>query len=209
MIAYLIVTGIVSYKTLAEKNPVFEEKVRSKDYAYIYDVYLRSKPETSQKQFYGYSNAPITVTAVLDPTSEDTIYFIKEIFPLLKQEFIENGEINYYHKNYLTLEDIEEKTDRFKYAAAISCIDIEKQYLSFFEEFQDNSIFEKKYRPTEECLEDKDLFDDAMEIENFGTVTAQRFYIGIKGTDNIVIDGVPTYTRLRRAIRDKQILIGE
>jgi|TARA_B100001971_G_C18160219_1_gene520953 hypothetical protein len=209
MAGYIIIFSINSYQTLAEKNPVFKEKVNSRDVTYLYNFYLQSNPKTDNRMIYGNPDASITFTVVLDVTSDASGYFVKEILPLLKEEFIDTGKVKYYHKNYLTLEDIGEKTDRFKYSAALLCIESKEDYFNFFDEFKDATAFISKYNLSQDCNEDVRLREDAMEIENFGTITAQRFYIGIEGADSTVLDGVQSYAKFRRIIRNHQIIIGD
>jgi len=54
------------------------------------------------------------------------------------------------------------------------------------------------------------LREEMREVEWFGmTATQPRFYIGLNGKDNTVIEGVPEFDRFRIALRNNQLLIGQ
>ena len=86
---YLIASIVISYYIIPEKNPLLKEKVKSKDISYLYSFYILSVPEIDNRIYFGHQDADITIIAVIDLTSQDSKYFITELFPQLKEEFID------------------------------------------------------------------------------------------------------------------------
>lgn len=220
---YLVTSGIAIYRIVPQKNPILTEKLDEGNYSYLFDFYVVAAPKIDARSYYGSPNADITLTAFLDIDSQDSIYFIKEIFPRLDEEFIKTGKLKFFIKNYLTIKDYEEKNDKFKYAIALSCISQLKKeaYYNFYFDVilalppKDLRILAKKYNISNTqfstCLETqnfREVMEDMVETENFGNGFEQKFYVGFKGTQNTVIDGVPSYARFRRIIRNFMLSIG-
>ena len=208
MLSYVIVVGFFSYNSITKRNPFLNEKISSKDIEYLYNLYIKRNPLKKGKLIYGNENASVSIIAFLDPTSDDSKYFLKKVFPSIKKEFIDTGKIKYYHKNYLTFKDIREGTDRFIYSAALYCIGAKENYIDMFDEFDDIKEFKSKYNILGECLNNNDLMLNSIEVENFRLVTGQTFYISVEGADTKIITGVPQYTRFRRIIKNRELAIG-
>jgi hypothetical protein len=223
IIVYLIAAGIVSYYQISRRNPLLNEKIANADYVYLYSLYLASNPNITNRPFYGDKDAGVTIIAVLDMNSEDSRYFMKEIFPVIEEEFLETGIAKYYHKDYILLKDIEQKNNRFKYAKALLCIKFLKEdeyYNFYFDLLGQNKVNDlvplvEKYNISigdfVDCMENMDngiIIHDAIESENYGKGISQKFYIGYKGTDNSVLEGIPSYDIFRREVINYQLLIG-
>ncbi len=213
------------YRTESSKKPIVSEKLKAGDINFLYDFYISATPEIYDRPYYGYENASITFIVYIDFTEGSSDYFMDKIFPQLAQEFIYTGKIRYYHKNALSVDDYNSKTSNFIYAQALQCVySLKKEsyfdfYFDIFNVTQQEDlpalagkygILEDKFR---ECLEKSDFDEirqDVSEVENYGLVgISPRFYIGITDTDNTIIDGIPSYQKLRRTIRRYQIQLGD
>ncbi|MBI3026849.1 hypothetical protein HYY70_01940 [Candidatus Woesearchaeota archaeon] len=213
------------YKKEFLDNPLIKESIISPNANYFYSFYLTGTPSIQNVGYYGSPNASITIIAFLDIGSDASKYFVNTVLPQLDEEFIMAGKVKFYPKHYLTSQDIIEKNDKFLYAANLLCVESLKKdvYYRFYfdllnltglEEFK--SIMEK-FNITKEnlsrCLQELSLDRlkiDVSEVENFDILGINpRFYIGMHGRDNTIIDGVPSYTKLRRTIRQYEVLLGD
>ena len=223
MLFVVVAAGFAFNKFRYENRPGAETREGFSNTPYLYSFYVSSNPDITEIPYYGDEEASITITAFLDIESVASKYFIEEIFPRLENDYIDRGEVKFYQKNYITLEDIESKNNNFKYSLALKCINKIKEqsyYPIYFDLFSTGigkiDILLKKHKiPVNlynKCLENfevDDLYKDALEIENLGVVGVnQRFYIRIAGRDNTVLDGVPRYTRFQKVIRLLEVKIG-
>ena len=222
---FFVSVGYGYYKTEYSKRPVVQEKVEQQDIDYLYNFYLTGNPNINNRPYYGSGEAGITLIAYIDPTSESGRFFASDIMLQLEQEFVSPSKIRFYHKNYLTVDDMSEKTDRFIYAKSLSCFDSFKResYYDFYfdilktEDVDDIAGIAEKHGMEKdfflECLEDgefPEIKEDISEVDSYGILgITPRLYIGLEGADNTIIDGIPTYTRLRRTIRNYQTQIGD
>jgi len=142
----------------------------------------------------------------------------------LKQDYIDNGNIKYYHKDYITFEDIDEKSRNYRYSMALLCVgklNKENYYKFYFNLFdtkeEDIRKLIKKYgiqeKEFDKCLRNKDyvnlMYKNALEIEKLDMIGVnQRIYIGIAGNDNTILTGIPKYSRFQDVIRLYEIQIG-
>lgn len=217
----LVAISIGSYKIQYDKKPGLKKDVLNAEY--IYSFYVSSKPQIQNNPYYGDPSASITVTAFLDIESEASRYFMKEIFPKLEEDYINTGKVKFFHKTYITLEDIEQKNNNFKYAISLNClnkIDRDNYYPIFFDLFSTNlediNILLEKYDISinnyDTCINENNLdeiYQESSEIERLGLVGInQRFYIGIAGIDNTVLDGIPKYAKFQRTLRQYELQIG-
>ena len=224
IIAYIIIAGNISLNKMAEKNPDIIQKIKEKDIGYLYSFYIISEPSVEAENYYGNPNASITLIAFLDMNSEDSRRFTQEIFPIIKEEFINTGKIKYYHNNYITLEDIKEENNRYIYAKALECIKVlkPKEYYNFYFDLMNSSqvknlnILAKKYKINNtqfiECMDNMkfdEISQDAIESENLDSGVGQKFFIGIEGKDNTILSGIPSIERFRRDIKSYQLIIGD
>jgi hypothetical protein len=226
ILIFLIVIGInvMRFYHLQNNNPLAKEKISLVDTKFMYNMYGSQNPDIKDRPYYGEQDSPIKLVAYLKLDSEASRYFVKEILPNLTQDYINKGELKYYYKNYITMDDITQKSDNFRYATALLCIKKLKQevYYDFYSDILSASgieqlpkLLEKYGIPVKEynlCISEgnfDELYQDALEVENFGMVGLnQRFYIGIEGMDATVLDGVPSYQKFQRTIRAYEIQLG-
>lgn len=211
------------YDTEFSKKPILEEKISSNDYNYLYDFYVGTTPNLENRPYYGSNDANIKFILYTDLSSEGSKYFFEEIYPLLYEENIATNKIQFYHKHHLTLDDIDQKTRAYELAMILECFYEQNQesYYDFYFKLQDTplqevtSLIEEyglsratfitcvKQQPTTKIIE------DISEVDNFGMIgIIPRIYIGIN-TDYTTHDGVPSYQRLQRTLRDYQTQLGD
>ena len=221
IIIFVIVTAIY-FKIDYENEPVKEENQLIAPY--LYDIYTPKKPDIQNSLFYGNEKASITIISYLDFDSEASKIFIKEIFPIIKKDYIDPGNLKYYNKNYITLEDIEEKNNNYLYSMAMLCVEklAKTNYFNFYFDlfrYDVDNIPEliKKYDISKKVYDEcegnennlKELQRNALENENLGIIGVnQRFYIGIAGKDNTVLVGIPKYSKFQDSIRQYEVKIG-
>lgn len=218
----LIIFGF--YQKEYAGNDLVNEKIINFDAGYFYDFYISSKPSILNRSYYGNGSAGIAIIAFLAPNSETSKEFIANIFPQIDKEFIKTGKAKFYAKYYATPADIAEGTDKFKYALGLLCAGSIKEqafYPLYFDTFKMNTNNMSKLAQNynipkhefEDCLTDrniKEIIMDAAEIDNFGIDGASpRFYIGLNGESNTIIDGVPRYNKFRQTIRQYEFILGE
>ena len=217
-----VIVNVIFYKIDYDKKPVAEENELI--LPYLYDFYTSKKPGIQNSLFYGNKDASITIVAFLDFNSKESKNFIKDLFPRIKEDYIDKGNIRYYNKNYITPEDIEEKSNNYRYSMAFVCVEKineEIYYNFYFDLFQTDADeiqnLVKKYNISrneyDNCLKNEDnireMHRNALENENIGIIGVnQRFYIGIAGKDNIVLTGIPKYSKFQDAIRQYEVKIG-
>ncbi|MBI2548321.1 thioredoxin domain-containing protein [Candidatus Woesearchaeota archaeon] len=227
LIAYiaLIATGFA--KTEFTKKPLAKELAEERNVAGLYDFYLSTTPETGNNLWHGSENASITLIVYLTPTSPASQTFMSVYLPQIEREYIATGKVKFTYKNYLTTRDIQEKSDTFLYAQAFSCLSriYPEQYYPLLLE-----VYSTGKRPEDvesivktedntstarfnECFNGEPLTDilyDMSEVENFGmSGILPRMYIGIQGRGNTLLNGLPTYEKMKKTIRDYQVRLGD
>ena len=224
VISFLAISAYTFYKKEYLNNALIKDNLKLFDTKYIYNFYIKFTPDINNRNYYGNPNASVTMTAFLDIDSQSSKYFMNNIFPKLEEEFIKTGKIKFYSKNYLTIQDFTQKNNKFLYAAYLMCVKSikkEKYYSFYFDMFKLNGIEQisgliGKYNLSKEmidkCLQEKSFNEmniDILEVENFGVAgISPRFYIGIDGIDNVILDGVPKYPEFNRTIRQQEFSIG-
>ena len=224
VIIFLAASAYNVYKKEYINNPSIKDNLKPFNTNHIYNFYVKNLPDISNRNYYGSPNASVTIIAFLDTDSESSKYFMGSIFPKIDEEFIRTGKIRFYGKNYLTTQDFAQKSNKFLYAAYLMCIKSikeEKYYPFYFDMFKLKEIGQisgllAKYNLSkammDNCLQGKNFNEmnmDILEVENFGTAgISPRFYIGIGGIDNVILDGVPDYSKFNRTIRQQEFSIG-
>ncbi|MFH1915770.1 MAG: thioredoxin domain-containing protein [Nanoarchaeota archaeon] len=225
LIGFVLVTNAYGLYTKEYQNkPLVQEKVGSRDYNYLYDFYLSATPNVAGRPWVGDANAPITVIAYLSPESESSRFFLQEIYPMIESEYLGTGKARLIYKTYVTADDIGQKNDIFIKAAFLECVGQLKpaeyqavwvktlstgaqQLGTLVDEF---GFSQEEFRS---CLDARSfplLSENALEIENFGMLGIEpRFYIGLNGRDNTVVDGIPSLARFKRTLRNYQLIIGD
>jgi len=217
------ITFVTLFNLEIERKPYVKDKFESLDINYLKDFYIEGAPNLDGRLFFGKKDANTHLIAYMSIGSESSKYFIFEIFPKLKKEYIDTGKLKFYPKSYVTLQDFEEKNDNFYYAKSLFCIRSikEEKYFDFyFDLFEIANIKEiqgllKKHNISKsqfnQCVEEKEfdeLLEDASEVEHFGIVGLnQRFYIGLY-KDNTALNGVPNYNKFNITIRQYLFTIG-
>ncbi|MBU0980884.1 MAG: DsbA family protein [Nanoarchaeota archaeon] len=223
LILYLAVFLVVSYSREFERKPILSTKMDEADFSGLYDLYLSSRPDIAGRPWYGDKDAQVTVIAYLDPTSGSSRSFMQEMFPLLDEEFIQSGVVRFYQKSHVSRQDLLAENDNLKYANSLSCVArVRKEvYYGFLLDLfrtddpgQLDSLLDAHGISEEtfgRCLQKgnfPEVLQDVSEVESFGMVGVEpRFYVGIHGRGNTVLDGA-SYSRLRREILTKKLEIG-
>jgi len=223
VLVFMVASFYTLYRTEAKNKPIVKEKISSKDFNYLYDFYISSIPNINERPFFGSDKAAIYFIAYLDITSEASQYFISEIFPELKREYIDKGIVKFYAKNHITIQDFEDKNEKFIYAQTLLCVSSlnqESYYPFYFDLFRlgekDINALLTKYNISiikyNKCMDEEkfdELKEDISETENFGLRGINgRFYIGITGINYKALNGVPKYVKFNRTIRDYELVIG-
>ena len=192
--------------------------------SYAYRMHPFSHPDIKDLPYYGDIKAGVTFVAFTDTHSDASRHFAEEIYPLLKKDYFDSGTIKFYHKPYITVQDIEERNSNFEASMILGCvkkIKKEKYYDAYFDMLLKGASDARKIIYTyeipigsyNECMYSdemlKELYKSALEAEGLGIAGInQRFYIGIAGKGNIILDGVQQYGEFQQAIRQQEIKIG-
>ena len=76
-----------------------------------------------------------------------------------------------------------------------------------------NKTYKKWRWKLKECKQTQpfdNIRQDIIEVELYDMVgVSPRMYVGINNRENIIMNGIPSYTQFKRNIRELQLLIGE
>src|SRR3989344_3804731 len=117
-IALLMALSIVLYRMQHDSGTL---KENLKDAAYASRFYLTSNP-SMEGPFYGNEDAGITLIAFTDARSGASSAFLQDIFPSLDKGYINPGLLKFYHRPYITFQDIAERNGNFEDAMVLECI---------------------------------------------------------------------------------------
>lgn len=192
-------------------------KLITGDVVYLFDKFIMGTPKLNDDLAYGAQDAPLMIIAFLDVKSDSSKYFMDEIFPKLKQEFIDPGKVKIYFKQHLTAKQLKARDETFKYAQALACVKhlSQEQYFDFYFELFEAASFDELLDGVaefEDCMqkEFESVVEDMLDVELLGMRGySPRFYIGLNPRDSVIINGVPSYERFRMKLREYQILIGD
>ena len=222
--AYIVSAVYGFFSSEYEKKPAVKEKLENNDVGYLYNFYISATPLLDNRPYYGSQDAPLTITVFSNVYCSACKTFISQRFPQIKEELINTGKARFYHKHYITAEDYLEKNENFIYANSLLCFLEMKpdSYWDFYFELhkaakenisETASAFGVKKAEFEDCVENREfktLREDMSETRNFGIGgMVPVIYVGIKGTDNTVFQGIPSEARFNRAILNKRIMLGD
>jgi len=140
--------------------------------------------------------------------------FFSETYPLLKKEYVDNNKAKIYFKRYITRADFEEKTPEYELSRIIFCSEnlSDEDYVSFAHLDEDgiNKKIDEIKTKNPECIKnvDEEIIHEINLLELLGINSEPTYYVGIRGKDNTVLQGIPSPERLRTSIRQKEILLG-
>ena len=105
LISLILVFMILSLAVYMAQHNRDKVVKNMQDAAYTSSFYLTSDPHV-EGPYYGNEKAGITLIAFTDTSSEASRSFARDIFPLLDKDYIKADMLKFYHKNYITLQDI-------------------------------------------------------------------------------------------------------
>ncbi|HJX05924.1 MAG TPA: thioredoxin domain-containing protein [Candidatus Nanoarchaeia archaeon] len=225
LLAPLIYFGI-AVKREYDRNSVFQENYLNKDYQAMYNTYLITKPEITNRAYLGNEKAPLTIIVVVDFASDLSKKFYYEKVPEIIGLYVEPGYAKLYHKYPLTQDEFNEKRGRFIYANAVQCYtklggkELEEFHKELFNITEDNTIEEKILALSDkfgvltkeftDCLEKESfeaLYEDMMETRMY-RIQGPSIQLGIGESDYTVLFGNPSISQINKTIRTKQVKIG-
>lgn len=223
IIVFMIFFVVSTLKSELINKPILKDKIEQKEYTDIYHFYSNTKPLIDNLEQYGSKNASITMVVYIDPTSKNTDYFLKNIFPIIKKEYIDTNNLKFYFKNYITNLDLKEKNERYIKVKTINCISkIKKEkYYDFIFQMKSNEYKIDKFMNQNNissqkfysCLNNQSLNEmnqDISEIYQLGLIGLNpRIYIGIKNTGNTIVNGIPNINIIKKIIKNKKITLGK
>lgn len=227
LLLFLLISIILSsyfiFNKEIDKKPILKKKIETRDIEYLYDFYINPNPNIQEKVYLGFDDAPIKIIAYLDINSDASRYFLAKIYPELYSSYIQTGKIKFYPKIHISIEDVNNKNDKFIYATTLQCIrqlKNEKYFDIYFKLYNTSpenilqlitkyNISSESYTQCKENLDNEDFIEEVSEIENLGLQgISQRFYIGINN-DLTILDGVPSINKFKQTIKQYQIMIGD
>lgn len=185
----------------------------------LYDLYLRQNIILRDRAFLGEESAPVTITAIVDFTSESNREYYNEIIPLLEKHYVETGQAKLYHKHYVTREEYVEKRGRFKYARAVACYSeaggaepiafhqalfavTEEEIPGLAQEFGLGEDFTS-------CLESvpSTVYEDMLETRLF-RIRSPSLHVGLNEQEYTILTGRQSMAQINQTIRSKQVTLG-
>jgi len=203
LIATMASVALGYYLTEFDKKPIVSERID--DVGFIYDFYISSRPDIENRPYLGNQNASISIVVYLEHNNTSSRFFYEELFPQIKIDYIDTGKARFYHKNHVSIENFKNDEPNYRFAEYLECHwqTVGTDYYQL--------IFSNISDPVSDCTDiPETLKQDISEVENFGMVgLSPRIYIGIMGHDYTIIDGIPSYNRLRRTILNYQTQLGD
>ncbi len=184
---------------------------------------LTRHPDIGGRPALGKPDAPLTLIVYTDFRSPAARSFFTDYLPQLQDEYLTPGELRYYVKYSLTLDDVRQRTTDYDFAQALACVHAvapdtffavhdwlfsatPEELLNIPERF---GIPEEPFVACFEGPPQRAVLQDAAETERFGGVGIRpRIFLGVDGVSNTVLDGLPSYQRLKRNIRNYETQIG-
>jgi hypothetical protein len=205
---FLILFGIYSFyyyiSTETNKNYNLDKNINL--------LLTQNKIEIQNRPYFGYENAPITISIYYDIFSDNSN--LLRILNNIKENH-NNDKVKIIPKLYINENDIKLNSERFK----INCIIYEKYMESsnLWVEIEKNlktpaniTYYNEKFNhfSFEECNYNF-IYEDYTELKRFGLVGINPIIIiGIQGRDNQVLQGIPSYNRVNRIINEFYTRIG-
>ena len=201
---------ISQVKLEPQKKPILEEKITSRDANFLYSFYISHTPEITKTPYYGKEKAPVTIVAYMDMNAASTKKFFKETFPLIKEHYINPGKVKFYFKGYLTNQDIAEQNKLYNDTILLICIGQQsgEAYYDYVMGIGNKVLRDK----LEDCksAKNEEAVLLASETENFGLIGINpRFYIGVSGNNNVVLDGIRPFSQFNTTIRRQLMIVGD
>jgi hypothetical protein len=200
------------------RNQMLQQNLAQKDYTGIYNFYVANRLVLGNRSAIGNPEAMVTIVAVVDFLSNASRDEYAAAIPEIKRLYLDTGQARLLHKYYLTEEELQQKTGRFKYAAAAICFPASQDAVLFHQ-----ALFTTPPDRIEELVREQNLSEptfsdceagaaamlaeDAFETDTF-RVMSPSLRIGIQEQDETVLVGNPAFARINRTIREKQVTIG-
>jgi len=188
MFAYLAAVVAGYYFTDLRNQPVLMQETKDGNVEYLYNFYVAAIPNTKERLYIGSPDAVITMTAYIDFTSGTSKQYMEDIFPFVKENYIDKGKLRYYHKNYLTQDDLDTGSARYMYAKSLSCFQsYDSEWLDFYQELfnaEISQVFDlaESHGVSKDdmntCLQISQvdtMLEDASEVRKFGMSLTQGF----------------------------------
>lgn len=211
-VVYIVYAGIIEY----QKNPLLSENNLDQSY----QIYFTGNPLIDERLYEGQENAPISIVAIIDTTSESSKQFYETTIKTIRDTYVDDGQVKIYYKYYITEEDISLETDRYIKTKNIYCYKEaegkniqqihQKTILENNIKTIDTENLDIKYEKFRTCInepETQQMIEDMVESIQY-RIQAPSLIIGINGQDNVVLYGQPTDEILRSTIRNQQIKLG-
>ena len=131
VICFLFVFGAIGYYAFAAKfeyarNSYVQEQYKAGNAGGVLDFYFNGDPIIESRRFVG-NDTPVTMIVVTDFLSGASASFFNDLFPQIKEQFIDSGQARLYEKYYITRQEYDQKKGRFIYAVAALCFEDLKQ----------------------------------------------------------------------------------
>ncbi len=216
-------------KSQKQKNVVSISKLHNDSLNKFVSFYFSKKPDIENRPFLGKESAPLTLIFFGETKSIYSKVFFKNIFPIIKSEYIDTGKLKFYYKYNLDFKDIELFSQKFQYAKTLECVNFlaPKYYWTYYfnsilnnysystDIYDSEKLFNYAIKKQDfyDCLINKttpnlikDAYDiQALDLEGITPV----IYLGISDTSYTIIKGVPSIQKLKKLIKRKQILLGD
>ena len=211
---------LMNFSIESKSSPVTMQKVRSLDIKFVAMNYAGMNPDNSNMPFIGSESAGVSIIAFMDLSDQSTRYFFENIYSNISYSFIQGGEAKFYPRPIVSYEEYRSKGRNYRAAAGLYCIyNLDREDFSgaFFEAVSGDEVSAGTYNISEgsfdkclESFENESAIGYIQETETFALGGIKpKFYIGIEGQNNQVIEGIPSYARFRNTIRQYQLTIGE
>ena len=153
--------------------------------------------------FYGNASAPISIITYSGFTCSACKKYYNEIFLQIEKEYINKNKVKYYHKTFLSKADLKNNNTEFKLSNALFCVKQRNpaKYWEFYKLLFSKNVAE---------IESQDCgFDNEIDERIFFGINEQpTIIVGINGRQNTLIYGLPTWHKLNKTIRQKEIFLG-
>jgi len=177
---------------------------------------IRPQLQLGDRPALGQSDSPLQIVEVVDFNNKASEAQYKALLPFLQKNYLTNGTARLYHKYILTAEEYKQKKGRFKYAAAALCLPEQNESVHFHELLFETSeeklpVITRRYGINlTRCLQTsaKMLRTDMLETKLL-RIMAPSIRLSIDGRDETILLGDPSVQRVKKSLRNKEVLLGQ
>jgi|GEM_PF-6582664 len=220
----LAFSGIAAYLQATKQNVRLEQQTIPRSLGDAYDQYGNPNPSYQEWPYYGDGSSSVTVITYNDFISESSKEYMNSTLSMMRDIYFNTGRTRYYQLPFVTPSDYVDNTTNYQFALLATCArqlnhtQYHQYLLAVYNTTTPTEALKKatEYGYDESAMAEctgttpPELLQAIRDVERLGLIgVSPRIFIGIEGTDNTIITGIPSDAALQRSIRFLEIRIGQ